>query len=154
MNSFISNEHTQWTWSGGLAQYLVWANHANKIPYHPPEPHGNWNEFMHFTSQAFRDEEVIRMYHDHVRFIVNRNNSISGKPYKEDATIMSWELANEPRGMRFPEDLKTWVERTAGLIKDLDPNHLVTIGLEGDTVSTNKDLPSSTIFSPFLSFFF
>jgi mannan endo-1,4-beta-mannosidase len=123
----------EWTWSGGLAQYLVWANHAKEIPYHPPEPNGNWNEFMHFTSHAFKDEKVIKMYHDHVRFIVNRNNSVSAKPYKEDPTIMSWELANEPRGMKFPESLKSWVERTAGLIKDLDTNHLVTIGLEGDT---------------------
>jgi len=124
----------EWAWSGGLAQYLVWAKYAKKIPYHPPSPGGSWEKFMHFTSHAFTDTKAILMYHNHVRFIVNRVNSVSGLPYKEDPAIMAWELANEPRGMKYPDALFDWVKNTAGLIKDLDPKHMVTIGLEGDTI--------------------
>eukprot|EP00205_Picochlorum_sp_RCC944_P002143 CAMPEP_0182606986 /NCGR_PEP_ID=MMETSP1330-20130603/1756_1 /TAXON_ID=464278 /ORGANISM="Picochlorum sp., Strain RCC944" /LENGTH=400 /DNA_ID=CAMNT_0024825479 /DNA_START=377 /DNA_END=1576 /DNA_ORIENTATION=- len=122
-----------WTWSGGLAQYLIWAKHAKTIPYHPPAPNGHWNTFMHFTSHAFKDKEAIRMYHDHVKFMVGRNNTVTGVPYKDDPTIMSWELANEPRGMKFADDLFDWVSETSELIKEIDPNHMITIGLEGDT---------------------
>ena len=45
---------------------------------------------------------------------------------------MSWELANEPRRL----DL-AWVNRTACLIKQLAPNHLVTTGVEGNISSAN-----------------
>ncbi|QDZ19878.1 glycoside hydrolase [Chloropicon primus] len=123
----------EWIWSGGLAQYLVWGGYAKKIPVHPPGP-SSWETFMHFTSHAFGHERTVELYHDHVRFIVGRNNSLTGVPYAEDPTIMSWELANEPRGMRFFDDFFAWVKSTSALIKSLDPNHLVTIGLEGDTI--------------------
>ena len=123
----------EWAWSGGLAQYLVWAGYAKKIPYHPPG-RNTWNEFMHFTSHAFGHERTVQLYHDHVRFIVGRTNSVNGVRYTEDPTIMSWELANEPRGMNFFDDFLRWVKDTSALIKAMDPNHLVTIGLEGDTI--------------------
>ena len=65
--------------------------------------------------------------------MVNRINEITGRAYKEDPTIMAWELANEPRGMKRSKSFLNWVRSTAKLIKRLDPNHLITIGLEGDT---------------------
>ena len=64
----LSNE---WLWSGGLAQYLVWSGFAEEIPAHPPGPN-SWETFMHFTSEAFRHEPTVALYHDHVKTMVSR----------------------------------------------------------------------------------
>lgn len=34
---------------------------------------------------------------DHVRKIVSRVNTVTGKSYSEDPAIFSWQIANEPR---------------------------------------------------------
>ena len=46
---------------------------------------------------------------------------------------MSWQLANEPRGYSEIEAYHQWIVKTAALIKSLAPNHLVSIGSEGDS---------------------
>jgi mannan endo-1,4-beta-mannosidase len=47
--------------------------------------------------------------------------------------IMAWQLANEPRSFDgWSAVFRLWVERTARFIKDIDPNHLVSIGSEGE----------------------
>lgn len=124
-----------WNWSGGMGQYLVWAGAANSIPYPPPNPGGDWWKYQVFASQFYSNEKAVRLFDDHLRFIVNRKNSITGKLYKEDPAIFSWELGNEPRGVTNQTDFVAWVDRTAGLIKSLDKNHLVTTGSEGNTSS-------------------
>ena len=71
----------------------------------------------------------------HVRNMVTRTNSITGKPYTESTALMAWEIANEPRCFindslhraKFVE----WIDEQSTLIKSLDPNHLVTTGSEG-----------------------
>ena len=70
---------------------------------------------------------------NHVRNIVSRTNTVTGKPYREDPTIMSWQLCNEPRPFGKPEvpNFVKWVKETAALIKSIDPNHLVSTGSEG-----------------------
>lgn len=124
-----------WNWSGGMGQYLVWAGVAKQIPYPPPHPGGDWTKFQNFIAQFYSNEKAVRMFDDHLSFIINRKNSITGKLYKEDPTIFSWELANEPRGVNNQSDFAAWVDHTAGLIKSLDKNHLVTTGSEGNTSS-------------------
>ena len=46
--------------------------------------------------------------------------------------IMAWQLANEPRTIIHTKAYRKWIEKTAALIKSLDPNHLVSIGSEGN----------------------
>jgi mannan endo-1,4-beta-mannosidase len=124
-----------WNWSGGMGQYLVWAGAADSIPYPPPHPGGDWGSYQVFTAQFYSNEKAMKMFEDHIRFIVNRKNSISGKLYKDDPAIMAWELANEPRGVNNREAFLNWIDKTAGLFKQLDSNHLVTTGSEGNTSS-------------------
>jgi mannan endo-1,4-beta-mannosidase len=121
-----------WHWSGGMAQYLRWAG-ASSIPYPPPHPKGSWDNYQRFTSQFYSNEKAIQLFENVLRTIITRKNSISGTEYINDPTIMAWELANEPRGMRNAGAFNTWIKRTARLIKTLDPNHLVTTGSEGET---------------------
>ena len=51
---------------------------------------------------------------------------------------MAWQLANEPRpggtedfGVRNLPTYCRWIDETAGYIKTIDPNHLVSTGSEG-----------------------
>lgn len=63
--------------------------------------------------------------------LLNHVNPLTGKAYKDDPTIMMWELANEPRftTSNLP-DFKVWVADMAAHIKSIAPNQLVSIGSE------------------------
>ncbi len=122
-----------WQWSGGMAQYVNW-NGGGPIPYPPPEPGGNWDEFQDYASDFYSNAGAKQDFRDHINFIINRINPYTGVAYRDETAIMSWELGNEPRGWHNnTSDFNTWIDSTAAYIKSLDPNHLVTTGCEGDT---------------------
>jgi mannan endo-1,4-beta-mannosidase len=83
----------------------------------------------------YTDAGAAQVYKDHVKFIVNRKNSINGRIYKEDPTILAWNLINEPRCETWvPENgdcnsrLDKWLSDMAEYVRSVDPNHLVTSG--------------------------
>lgn len=45
----------------------------------------------------FKEDKCKQLYKDNVDFITSRKNSISGVVYKNDPTILAWNLVNEPR---------------------------------------------------------
>lgn len=122
-----------WNWSGGVGQYLVWSGAADSIPYPPPQPGGDWNRYQNFAATFYSVPKAVELFNKHIEFMVNRKNALSGVNYKEDPAIMAWELGNEPRGINNIEPYLKWIDKTAGLIKKHDPNHLVTTGSEGAT---------------------
>jgi mannan endo-1,4-beta-mannosidase len=124
-----------WNWSGGIPQYLVWSGAADSIPYPPPHPGGDWQRFQLFSASFYSNPKAIGLLNNHIRHILERTNRYTGIAYKEDPTIMAWELANEPRGLDNIADYRKWINSTAALIKSLDKNHLVTTGSEGITSS-------------------
>ncbi|MGQ1945706.1 glycoside hydrolase 5 family protein [Geofilum sp. OHC36d9] len=125
---FLNNS---WEWSGGYSQYLKWNGYGD-IPY-PQEGH-SWSDFMTYVSQFHSCQACIQQNYDFIEFIINRNNRYTGVAYKDDPTVMTWEIANEPRA--FSDDNKEafahWVRQTASFIKELAPNQLVTTGSEGE----------------------
>ena len=122
-----------WPWSGGMAQYVSW-NGGGPIPYPPPEPGGDWNAYQDYASDFYSNTGAMQDFQDYINFIINRVNPYTGLAYKDDPTIMAWELANEPRGFNNNStDFNAWIDSTAAYIKSLDSNHLVTTGCEGDT---------------------
>jgi len=120
-----------WFWSGGMAQYLAWAGEG-PIPY-PDAPGGSWYELEVYTARFYENQQARDAFERHVVFLLERENAYTGVLYREDPTIMAWELANEPRGMANGEAMRRWLDQTAALIKSVDPVHLVTTGSEGDT---------------------
>ncbi|QEI13701.1 cellulase family glycosylhydrolase [Cellvibrio japonicus] len=63
--------------------------------------------------------------------LLNHVNPLTGKAYKDDPTIMMWELANEPRYTTGNfADFKVWVADIAAHIKSIAPHQLVSIGSE------------------------
>jgi len=122
-----------WHWSGGMAQYVNW-NGGGPIPYPPPEPGGNWDDFQDYSSDFYSNSGAILDFQDHISFILNRINPFTGIAYKDEPAIMSWELGNEPRGWNNnTANFNIWIDNTAAFIKSIDPNHLVATGCEGDT---------------------
>ncbi len=122
-----------WPWSGGFAQYVNWDT-GEPIPYPPPAENGRWLKFMQYSARFYKNENAQKAFRKHIEYIVNRTNSVTGIPYKDDPTILSWQLANEPRALPgFPAYLR-WVKETAAFIKSLDSNHLVSVGSDGNVV--------------------
>ena len=123
---FLNNA---WEWSGGYGAYLEWAGCG------PVPDWSDWDIAQRYHCQFVQNDSAKAMAARHVRFIVSRTNTVTGKPYTESPAIMAWELANEPRA--FARDSVTkacfadWVQEQAKLIKSLDSNHLVTTGSEG-----------------------
>ncbi|KAL4429995.1 hypothetical protein ABPG77_004365 [Micractinium sp. CCAP 211/92] len=92
-----------------------------------------------YTSEAARTE-----YKGHLRFMTSRVNSVNGRTYRDDPTIFSWNLMNEPRYFLNGTDdpcaqdptscaakLQNWIAEMSAFLKQEDPNHLVTVGEEG-----------------------
>lgn len=121
-----------WSWSGGMAQYLNW-NASGPIPYPPPEPGGDWNTYTFYTDDFYSNVGAQQDFQNFINFILNHVNPYAGLAYKDDPTIIAWELANEARGYQNSSSFNTWINETAAYIKSLDSNHLVTTGCEGDT---------------------
>jgi mannan endo-1,4-beta-mannosidase len=130
---FLNN---YWQWSGGMSQYNVWAD-GGKGP-DPDNPAEGYPAFMEFSAKFYTNEKADALFREYVRTIITRKNTVNGRPYAADPTIMSWQLANEPRPGTFgPEGEKNleafyrWIGRTSEYIHVLDTNHLVSTGSEG-----------------------
>lgn len=118
-----------WEWSGGFSTYLEWAGAGKAVnPFIDGYP-----EYMKYASQFVTNDSAMNLAENHMRNIVSRVNTVTGKPYSDSKAIMSWQIANEPRA--FSDDNKEqfaqWIERSAKAIKEEDPNHLVSVGSEG-----------------------
>lgn len=124
-----------WIWSGGFAQYVAWVR--NEQTPNPFFPEFSWDEFINYSAKFYCNKAAKKAYNDYVNMLINRKNNITGKLYKNDPTIMAWQLANEPRpgrgeeGKENFEAFSKWIEETANYIKALDHNHLVSTGNEG-----------------------
>jgi mannan endo-1,4-beta-mannosidase len=125
---FLNN---YWEWSGGMSQYMGAT--------------GNWSGFMANSARFYSSPAAQKVFRDFMTKIITRKNTVTGVVYKDDPTIMTWELANEPRpgpdgaqGRKNLDAFYKWIQETAAFIKNLDSNHLVTTGSEG-TVGCLKD---------------
>jgi mannan endo-1,4-beta-mannosidase len=125
-----------WEWSGGMSQYNVWADGGEGVD--PEDTSKWWGAFMEFSATFYSNEKANALYRDYVTKIITRKNTITGRYYFEDPTIMAWQLANEPRpGPDSPESARNlpafyrWLDKTAAYIHSLDSNHLVSTGSEG-----------------------
>ncbi|HKE14536.1 MAG TPA: cellulase family glycosylhydrolase [Kofleriaceae bacterium] len=125
----------EWHWSGGFGQYLVWTGAADSIPYPPPREGGDWDEYQRFVSQFYGDPDAVSLYLENIENLVERVNRYTHTRYRDEPAIMAWELANEPRALQQTSAYLDWIATSAAFIKQLDPNHLVTTGSEGDTSS-------------------
>lgn len=123
-----------WQWSGGMTQYLNWFEGSKALD---PNVTKDYDGFMDKTAGFYLNQAAQDEYRNAIRTIVERTNTVTGKRYADDPTIMSWQLANEPRpgNEKATSQQKAtyvkWVADTAGYIHSLDAHHLVSSGSEG-----------------------
>ena len=123
-----------WQWSGGMSQYVAWFNGK---PVLDPDVTGDWNSFMDNSAAFYREPKAQEAFRFAVKQLITRKNTVNGRVYTDDPTIMSWQLANEPRPgsdtnakPHFDAFVK-WIDETSGFIKALAPKQLVSTGNEG-----------------------
>ncbi len=85
-----------WAYTGGAQQMSAW--------------YGSHDKYTFFA----QDDRTKRDYRDWVSHVITRVNSISGLAYRNDPTIFSWELMNEPDIHPRPL-LEVVAERNGGL---------------------------------------
>jgi mannan endo-1,4-beta-mannosidase len=111
-----------WSDFGGMDQYVTWRG-------------GQYHD-------DFYTDPVIRgWFKDWISHVLNRVNSLTGVAYKDDPTVMAWELGNEPRcggsgayprsATCRPQTIVDWAAEVSAHIKAVDPRHLVGSGDEG-----------------------
>ncbi|WP_162906968.1 cellulase family glycosylhydrolase [Allorhizocola rhizosphaerae] len=150
-------------WDGDSPAYNDGADGLQKLDYvlYSARRHGvkliipltnNWNDFggmdqyVRWAGGQYHDDfytnPVIRgWYQDWITHVLTRVNPLTGVAYKDDPTVMAWELGNEPRCLSagaYPRSpncttatLVAWADQISRHIKSVDPNHLVGVGDEG-----------------------
>ncbi|KAF8112957.1 hypothetical protein N665_0058s0056 [Sinapis alba] len=113
---------------GGRKKYVEWAG-------------------LDEPDEFYKNSVVKQFYKNHVKTVLTRKNTITGRVYKEDPTIFSWELINEPRCNDSTGSiiLQSWVKEMASYVKSIDSNHLLEIGLEG---FYGDSKPDRTVYNP------
>lgn len=101
---------------GGMQQYVSWANSTGGV-----------------VQQFYTDTSIQGRYKDYVTAIILRKNSLTGLVYRDDPTILAWDIANEPSnpGDDSGDILQSWLELASSYVKSIDSNHLVYTGLSG-----------------------
>lgn len=115
---FVNN----WDDFGGMNQYIKWCGASKHDDF--------------YTNEACKTA-----YKNYINYFVNRVNSYTGVKYKDDPTIMTWELGNEPRCQSDSsgQTLYNWTKEMSSYIKSLDSKHLVALGDEGFFRRTRDD---------------
>lgn len=118
-----------WDWSGGYGFYLRECGYGDS----PNASGEGYNEYVRYSAQFVKDERAKELYLNHVKAIVSRTNSITGRKYSEEPSIMAWQICNEPRpfSKEGKQAFAEWIATTAATIRSIDGNHLVSTGSEG-----------------------
>jgi len=121
--------NNSWEWSGGYGFYLEHAGEG--VAPRPNET--SYPEYMNFVSKFAFSKKAHQLFYDYVRFILSRTNRYTGKRYIDDEAIMSWQIGNEPRAFSdaAKQPFAVWLKEASALIREIDGNHLVSIGSEG-----------------------
>ena len=110
-----------WEAFGGMGQYVQWAKLAG--------------ENVSGHDDFYTNETIKGWYKDYIKTLLNHENVYTGVKYKDDPTIFSWELANEPRcesdaGCENNTVVK-WATEMSAYVKSIDDNHMLAVGDEG-----------------------
>jgi mannan endo-1,4-beta-mannosidase len=142
-----------WENYGGMNQYVKWLSktlpavnmiQTQRIIYKSLSDPAN-NSFYRLyidglTHDDFYSHPTIRQwFKNYLQTIITRINFYKNISYKNDTTIMAWELANEAESSEGSGVLiNNWINEMAEFIKSIDNNHLVGTGESGFDVSPEK----------------
>ena len=105
--------------SGGVDTWLAW--HGYPIVSGSDGYNGRAVDGSADYGPFWSDSNIIHDFETYISAFLNHVNSITGVAYKNDPTIMSWELGNE-----LDSAPASWDATIANYIKSVDSNHLVS----------------------------
>lgn len=111
-----------WEWSGGFGVLQSWA-HGTGYGY---------------PTNFYDDTDAKELYYQFLRDCINRVNSVNGRRYGDDPTIMAWQLANEPRAGSCGSWRK-WIESSCDVIRSLTMEQLISVGNEGSITGCKNE---------------
>jgi Cellulase (glycosyl hydrolase family 5) len=97
---------------------------------------GDWSQtdesyYQHVPYCNLTNSPGLVSMKDYIKSVLLRKNTVNGKLYRDDTTILAWDVANEPFLHNFSaSDLNNWLSQVTLYIKSVDPAHLVTFGLD------------------------
>lgn len=116
----------------------------------PPKAHQDW--LRDVVSEGKNTDKGYRnMFHDEMALNAERlllKTVVSA--LQDHPGIWMWNLGNEPDLFAWPntsDEGAAWVKEMVGLIKAIDPNHPVTIGLHGDSLELNNGLRIDKVYA-------
>ncbi|KAK9823418.1 hypothetical protein WJX72_002615 [[Myrmecia] bisecta] len=119
----------------GLRLVLTFTNSFNDSSGGMQEYVSHWFNATGATSITdFYANPLIRTaFKAYVRQILMRRNSITGVNYRDEPSILAWDLAHQAQcpGDDTGDILQEWLQDMATFVKSLDPAHLLTVGLRG-----------------------
>lgn len=89
-------------------------------------------------SQFFGHPDLVADFEHLLNFILTRINTISGRRYADDETILAWETGNELGGWDDLPPPGSWTVQVARFIKTLSPKALVIDGTLGGFKVTSR----------------
>ncbi|MGN0916475.1 MAG: cellulase family glycosylhydrolase [Succinivibrio sp.] len=103
-----------WGDFGGMPKYVEWFK-------------GNHHD------DFYKDPKIKECYKAYVNNLVNHKNKFTGIVNKDEPTIMTWELANEPRAQsdKSGDTLYKWAKEMSDYVRSVAPNQLIALGTEG-----------------------
>lgn len=78
----------------------------------------------------------MQAYKNYIKKLLTRTNTINGRKYSDDPTILSLELVNEfrttdnyeiKRGLLPGSIIQGWIREVTAYIRTLDTNHMVCL---------------------------
>ncbi|WP_328917409.1 MULTISPECIES: glycoside hydrolase 5 family protein [unclassified Streptomyces] len=112
-----------WPDYGGMQQYVQWFLGL---------PDDSYSDGTHHD-RFYTEPKIKAAYKAYARFVIGRRNRYTGLHYNQDPTIMTFELANEPRcrSEKSGATLLGWAREMSAYVKKLAPSQLVAVGDEG-----------------------
>jgi endo-1,4-beta-mannosidase len=121
-----------WDDYGGMNWYLHQSTTVNQTFQNITD--NSLDSWWTYHDQFYTDNNSLQFFKNYINYTLNRNNTITGIMYKNDPTIFSWMLVNEPRAKtdgRKRGLIKNFTTNLTAYIKNIDSKHLVTLGIEG-----------------------
>jgi mannan endo-1,4-beta-mannosidase len=96
----------------------------------------------------YTDWHVKEAYKQYAKFWIHHQNTVNGRTYRDDPTIMAWELANEPhtrdnyerdRGLKPGSLAHDWLWEMSQFIDQEAPKQMIASGEEGYRTDGSSD---------------
>ena len=126
-----------WEYTGGSQQMRAW--------------YGSTDTGKDRYTFFFTDPRTQQNYKDWAKHLLEHVNFYSNIAYKDDPTILGWDLMNEPQASSVAL-AQSWIAEMSAYVKSIDPNHLVASGSEGFYGNTAGSEPNTELVIPTIDF--